>query len=121
FNVAGANPCARTAPLEMTRSEMVVKAKKAGRFSTDARYAGNRGFWQAFFPKKFEARKSVPLPSPDTLATACARRLLVVGKIIRRKPRRRREHLVTVNENAPVAPRRELVFVRVRRDDPGAT
>src|SRR5437867_9937018 len=34
-------------------------------------------FLASFFLKKIRGRKSVPLPSPDTLATACARRLLV--------------------------------------------
>src|SRR5205823_221040 len=78
-------------------------------------------FGKLFFKKKRGREKRPSAIPSDTLATACARRLLVVGKIIRRKPRRGREHLVTVNENAPVAPRRELAFVRVRRDDPGAT
>jgi hypothetical protein len=41
----------------MTRSDTVVKAKKAGRFSTDARYAGNRGVRQAFFLKKCGGKK----------------------------------------------------------------
>src|SRR6266571_2119704 len=81
FNVVGANPCARRAPLEMTRSEMVVKAKKAGRFSTDARYAGNRSVRQAFFFEKIRGKKKRPSAPPRH----CGRRVLVVGKIIRRK------------------------------------
>jgi hypothetical protein len=44
-------------------------------------------------------------------AAPCIRRSLVVGKIIRRKSRRRNEHLVAVDENAPVATPSEFTFV----------
>jgi len=36
-NVAGASACARTPALEMTRTDVVVKAKQASRFPTEAR------------------------------------------------------------------------------------
>ena len=57
---------------------------------------------------------------PQYSGAACARRLLVVGEVIRRKSRRGRKHFIAVNENAAVAPRREFAIVRVRRDNPGA-
>ena len=49
---------------------MVVKAKKAGRFSTDARYAGNRSVRQAFFLKKCGGKKKRPWP-PEFCRRLC--------------------------------------------------
>ena len=56
-----------------------------------------------------QARKS--LPGPKNSTAECVRRLLVDGEIIRRKSRLGCEHLVAVNENAPVAARYEFAFV----------
>ena len=56
----------------MTTRDMVVKAKKAGRFSTDARYAGNRSVRQAFFLEKIRGKKKRPSAPHDSVAAACA-------------------------------------------------
>ncbi len=62
-----------------------------------------------FFEKNRGKKKC--LSPQGFLAAACARLLLVVGEIIRRKSRWGCEHLVAVNENAAVATRHEFAFV----------
>lgn len=81
---------------------------------------GNAALGKLFFEKKW-ARKSAAHPPRDILAPACSRLLLVVGGIIRRKSRRRNERLfIALNENAPATPWHELVFFRIRCNNPGA-
>jgi len=57
-SVAGANACARAPALEMTRTDVVVKAKQASRFPTEARLCRESQVKASFFLKK-KARRQV--------------------------------------------------------------
>ena len=69
------------------------------------------------FFEKNTGQKKRPSPCHDLLAAACARLLLIVGEIIRRKSRRWSKCLVTIDHSATMPAREEFVLVRVRRDD----
>ena len=65
-SVAGANACARAPALEMTRTDVVVKAKQASRFPTEARLCRESQVKASFFFKKIAAaghRRQVLIPS----------------------------------------------------------
>src|SRR6266496_4724238 len=61
-NDAGANACARTAALEMTRSDAVANAQRAGRFPTNARLCRGLRRQASFF---FGFFREVPKTKSD--------------------------------------------------------
>ena len=93
-NVAGANACARAPALEMTRTDVVVKAKQASRFPTEARLCRESQVKASFFFKKNRGGRSSP-PSPHSIALPSE--ILIAGKIIGPKSGRRIEHLVAIH------------------------